>query len=183
VNYPSFISTKQREKATTWRPRDSLFDFRVSVRVSKPDFPRILCSSFKLFEHQTVRSSRVHCIYMCPWHKISKEYIVSELILKSDRTEVLQVEIVKVVRYIPPLVLLMIGDWRIGWRLLPFDLEAVLSRLYALRVWCWRIFAAGRQAGPCRQAGRQMACLVASCMIQVSARQAPGQMELRRRKI
>jgi hypothetical protein len=41
-----------------------LFDFRVFVRVSKPDFPRIFCSSFKLFEHQTVRSSRVHCIYI-----------------------------------------------------------------------------------------------------------------------
>jgi hypothetical protein len=45
------------------RPRDSLFDFQVFVRVSKPDFPRIFCSSFKLFENQTVRSSRVHCIY------------------------------------------------------------------------------------------------------------------------
>jgi hypothetical protein len=41
-----------------------LFDFRVFVRVSKPDFPRIFCLSFKLFEHQTVRSSRVHCICM-----------------------------------------------------------------------------------------------------------------------
>jgi hypothetical protein len=40
-----------------------LFDFRVFVRVSKPDFPRIFCLSFKLFEHQTVRSSRVHCIW------------------------------------------------------------------------------------------------------------------------
>jgi hypothetical protein len=46
---------------TTWRPRDSLFDFRVFVRVSKLYFPRIFCSSFKLIEHQTVRSSRVYC--------------------------------------------------------------------------------------------------------------------------
>jgi hypothetical protein len=45
-------------------PRDSLFDFRVFVRVSKPDFPRMLYSNFKLFEHQTVRSSRVHCILL-----------------------------------------------------------------------------------------------------------------------
>jgi hypothetical protein len=54
-------ATKRREKATTWRPRDSLFDFRVFVRVSKPDFPLIFCSCLKLFEHQTVRSSRIYC--------------------------------------------------------------------------------------------------------------------------
>jgi hypothetical protein len=35
----------------------------VIVRVSKLDFPQIFCSNFKLFKHQTVRSSRVHCIY------------------------------------------------------------------------------------------------------------------------
>jgi hypothetical protein len=29
----------------------------------KPNFSRIFCSSFKLFENQTVRLSRVHCIY------------------------------------------------------------------------------------------------------------------------
>jgi hypothetical protein len=27
----------------------------------KPNFSRIFCSSFKLFENQTVRLSRVHC--------------------------------------------------------------------------------------------------------------------------
>jgi hypothetical protein len=30
----------------------------------KPNFSRIFCSSFKFFEHQTVRLSRVHCIYV-----------------------------------------------------------------------------------------------------------------------
>jgi hypothetical protein len=47
-----------------WWPRDSLFDFQVFIRVSKPDFPRIFCLSFKLFEHQTFRSSRIDCIYL-----------------------------------------------------------------------------------------------------------------------
>jgi hypothetical protein len=45
-----------------WRPRDSLFDFPVFVRVSKLDFPQFFFSNFKLFKHQTVRSSRVHSI-------------------------------------------------------------------------------------------------------------------------
>ena len=30
----------------------------------KPNFSPIFCSSFKLFEHQTVRLSRVHCIFV-----------------------------------------------------------------------------------------------------------------------
>jgi hypothetical protein len=45
-----------------WRPCDSLFDFRVFVRASKPDFPRTFCSTFKLFDHQNVRNLRFHCI-------------------------------------------------------------------------------------------------------------------------
>jgi hypothetical protein len=48
-------ATKQTEKADTW------FCVELSsFRVSKQDSPRIFCSSFKLFEHQTNRSSRVH---------------------------------------------------------------------------------------------------------------------------
>ena len=30
----------------------------------KPSYSRIFCSSFKLFEYQTIRLSRVHCIKM-----------------------------------------------------------------------------------------------------------------------
>jgi hypothetical protein len=43
------------------RLHDSLFDFRAFVWVSKLDIPWIFCSSFKLVEHQIVRSSRFHC--------------------------------------------------------------------------------------------------------------------------
>jgi hypothetical protein len=44
-----------------WRSRE---DHVILVPVSNVDFPRIFCSSFKLFENQTVRSSRVHCMCM-----------------------------------------------------------------------------------------------------------------------
>jgi hypothetical protein len=43
------FSTKRDDHVTK---RDSLFDFRVFIRVSKPDFPRIF-----LFEFQVVRIS------------------------------------------------------------------------------------------------------------------------------
>jgi hypothetical protein len=62
------------------RPRDSFFDFRVFVRVSKPDFPQIFCSSFKLFEHQTVRSSRVHCT----WNRVLEKQRVPLLVKNSQ---------------------------------------------------------------------------------------------------
>jgi hypothetical protein len=50
----------------------------------KPNFSRIFCSSFKLFENQTVRLSRVHCTpkmteycnkvpqQNCPWTSVSE---------------------------------------------------------------------------------------------------------------
>jgi hypothetical protein len=48
--------------------RTMLCNATLMVRLSnfyssfKPNFSRIFCSSFKLFEHQTIRLSRVHCI-------------------------------------------------------------------------------------------------------------------------
>ena len=44
----------------------------------KPNFSRIFCSSLKLFEHQTVRLSRVHCIsiyYPSCYMRISHNFL------------------------------------------------------------------------------------------------------------
>jgi hypothetical protein len=56
-----FIVTAMKTSNLT---RDSLFNFWVFVWVSKPDFPQIFCSNFNLFEHQTIRRSRVHCTFI-----------------------------------------------------------------------------------------------------------------------
>jgi hypothetical protein len=58
------LRTRDDHVTTTWRPRDSLFDFPVFVRVTRPDFLEVFvrvssCSNIKPFE---VRGFTVHII-------------------------------------------------------------------------------------------------------------------------
>jgi hypothetical protein len=46
----------------------------------KPNFSRIFCSSFKLFENQTVRLSRTHCIRITKSESEGSLYIIAQVV-------------------------------------------------------------------------------------------------------